>query len=226
MSKVTFCGLLSILLSLLADNCVASTNVEIEFKSPFPKSIDLVKGDSLIFFARHPGDPGLYSPSMSGPFAKTVDGKTGDVLTADIPVKRLDQDNIQWRRFETQRAGEAQLDVLDPSGKAVAKIQVIVHPMTIGFNLSNAPPPQAVDLINGQRVSFISKDIIDVSFRSTDKLPGDLLVKETGRLVSLAPPWISLCVYQSQRSGIGELTITWYSQGKRVRSVLIPVFVK
>lgn len=98
---------------------------KVEFKKPYPASVTVKQGETIILFLAFKGDPGLYDPHVT-PQVKTTDGKTGDVFATKTPVKRLDKDNIQIREFNALRAGDAEILITDIHGKTVDTIKVLV----------------------------------------------------------------------------------------------------
>lgn len=98
----------------------------IEYKQPFIKSLNIHRGDTVLVFAKHKGDPGLFDPPASFPYARTVDNKPDDVLSSEKGVKRLDKDTIQVGRFQALRAGEAAILFWDFGGAEYARIKVTV----------------------------------------------------------------------------------------------------
>jgi hypothetical protein len=200
----------------------AQVKVErIEFKAPFPKSIDLAPGDSIVFFAHFKGDPGLYDPAISGPFAKTTDKKTGDVLKTETGVKRLDANDIQVRRFTAERAGEAQLAVIDFNGKNVATIQVTVTapapakvslPAALGknqFNVDGNTLPAKITVRVGEHLEFLRRvPFVGTNVR-TDLKPAQTSVLQQVFTRHVNPAgWKMVGEYTANQAGTVEVVIT------------------
>lgn len=102
------------------------TTHKIEFKTPFPQAIDIAEGDSIILTALFKGDLGLYDREFFTT-AKATDGQSGEVLNTLTPVARIDADNIQLRRFDTKRKGEAEIVICNGNGKEIGRIKVTVR---------------------------------------------------------------------------------------------------
>lgn len=130
------------------------------------------------------------------------------------------------KAFSASRAGNG--EVVFTKNGVTRKVKVVIHPLTLGFNLSKSAPPKTVTILKGQRVSFISKDIVEVSVRTTDGGAGTAVTEDDfTRHVHLARGWQSLKAFESQRAGKGEFTITWFDgSGKKVRSQTVPVTVR
>ncbi len=130
------------------------------------------------------------------------------------------------KAFKATRVGSGEVTFTATNG-STQTIKVVVHPRTVGFTLSKNAL-KSIDIRNGQRVSFISRDMSELNFRTTDKQAGDVLTEDklSGH-VRLAPGWKMFCVFTSERAGSGEFTLTWYDiKGAVSHTETISVTVK
>lgn len=133
------------------------------------------------------------------------------------------------KSFRPTRQGEGEV-VIEHKNGSVDKVKVKVHPLAISYTLKKGKAPKQIELLKGQRATFISKKIVHVEFKTTDKQKGDVIGPDKllkGAHVRLAPGWVSFQAFESERAGSGEFILTWYDKdGKKVGTDTISVTVK
>lgn len=149
---------------------------------------------------------------------KSTDGK-GDL------VRSVPSGCGLCKSFAPKRAGSGEVTFEHKDGsKHTIKIQV--HPLTLSYRLQLTNVPKRIELLKGQRVSFISKEQVEVEFRATDKGKTALIERDTRWHVRLAPGWVSFAVFETNRVGSGEFKLTWYDDKGKTREDTVSVVVK
>ncbi len=221
MKRLLF-GLLALVAGFALSSSTASaagTTHNIEFNAPYPKTLEVEEGDSIVFYKTFKSDPGLFDP-IAFPGAKNTDKKSGDVLNHITPVIRLDKDTIRVGQFDAKRVGEAEITIDNLKGSDTIKVTVTAaKPTAVVVDLSKKIPT-SIDLAVGQNVVFENGT---GTITTTDNgKGGTLLDKRPHNTLN------QLAAYSAKRTGSGEITVKLSSQGLLTvaRTFTIKVTVK
>lgn len=206
--------LLVVLLSGLNANAAAppakvsssAAALTVDLGKACPPEIELQVGQSLVF------QNGL---------AKVQEKSAGAKLLVSRPHNTFNQ----VAAFRAERAGVTEIVVTKGGVSSSIKVTVAVpDPVTLSIDPSKLPAK--IELVVGQRVSFIGTDYtVDVSYKATDGKKAELLEKWK-MMVHMVPGHYFHGLYTARREGEGTFVFAWYRNGKKVGETLVPLTVK